>query len=911
MGFWRFMDEQSLSGLTELVPTYDYSLGWVAGLLAVCAGLALFPTLTRVRSSRTTMSRRAWHFGGAVTMSIGFWGAQNMALLGFGLPASYFYEPVTGFTALLPAVAGCAAMIHVLGNPSPSLGRLHLGALSLALGIAAMHYTLMEAIQGDIILAYDIGLFAMSLLLGYVFASIALYVNRALNGVGQYVWIRWPLGSFVLAMTVVGYHYSAMAGTTFFDNPAIMSSGVSAAPAYLVPAIVGSVLFLITVYWLGSVVDGRLAEAGEAVRNSEARHRAVVEFMLDAHLIIDWQGIVRSFNPAAEDAFGWKATEIIGQPVARLIDETDTSRERDWPARSAMTAAMLPTRRRWVYPEGGRRRDGHRFPVELAVSSFEVEGERFFSCVVRNLSGSWDSEARLRRLGAAIEQAGDAITLLGADHRIEYVNPQYEKQTGYSREEVIGLQPFRGATDQVVHTDIWTTVRHGRAWSGQVRTRRRDGSLCDEELTMTPVLDTRGGVSGYVAVTRDITRRLEAELERRRLAEALQHCTDSIEILDSQGRIVYVNAAFEASDGQRLADIRGSRPEALADFGADGESYDDMMRTAYRGGRPWSGTLKSYAPGGEIREEEVTVSPMRDDRAQVSGYVVVKRDTTDRRRLEAQAQHRQKLESIGQLADGIAQELHAPMQRLADDLEFLRGSFRSLDQLLGELSGLGDSSVPVPPAAIAGCMQSADVDFLRREIAHALEQSGEGAKRVAGIVGAMREISYSGAQTTNVDLNRAIQSTIIVTASEWQAVAEIRTDFDAGLPPVRCMPGDISLVLLNMLVQAAQAIAASNSTGIKGKGVIAVSTKRINDCVEIRISNTGGGITPDQRQEMFNPQLSPGPAGQGPNLFVAHDIIVCKHGGTIALESEPGHGATFIIRLPIETLKSSTSTAAA
>ena len=81
-------------------------------------------------------------------MSIGFWGTQNMALLGFGSAGLLFLRARDGFTALLPAVAGCAAMIHVLGNPRPSARRLHLGALSFALGIAAMHYTLMEAIRG-------------------------------------------------------------------------------------------------------------------------------------------------------------------------------------------------------------------------------------------------------------------------------------------------------------------------------------------------------------------------------------------------------------------------------------------------------------------------------------------------------------------------------------------------------------------------------------------------------------------------------------------------------------------------------------------------------------------------------------------------------------------------------------------
>ena len=124
----------------------------------------------------------------------------------------------------------------------------------------------------------------------------------------------------------------------------------------------------------------------------------------------------------------------------------------------------------------------------------------------------------------------------------------------------------------------------------------------------------------------------------------------------------------------------------------------------------------------------------------------------------------------------------------------------------------------MPPAAIAGCMQSADVDFLRREIAGALEQSGAGAERIAGIVRAMREIAHIGAEQDgrrpephdpehHHDLQRAIGS----------PSPRSGPSFDASLPPVRCMPGEISLVVLNMLVQAVQAIVAAQRHGHQGE----------------------------------------------------------------------------------------------
>jgi PAS domain S-box-containing protein len=908
LSFWRFAGEHSLGGLVPLVPAYRYSLGWLAGLLAIGAGFALFPALARVRSARTPLSRRAWLIGGAVTMSIGFWGTQNVALLGFALQANYYYDAAIGFAALLPTALGCAGAIALLTADTQTVPRLHLASASLGTGIATMHLVLMEAIRGDILMYYQAGLLAQSLAIPYAFALVALYLTRAHHRAGRSAWLA---GSVFLGAAVLGNHFSAMAGTTFYDNPAIASSGISTIPAVTIPLTAGCVVFLLAAYWLASVIDGRLAEAGDAVRNSEARNRAVIETMLDAHLITDRAGIVRAFNPAAEATFGWTAAAIIGQPVSLLINDGGEARRQDWGQRSDRLNALPSARRRWVYPEGGQRKDGGTFPLELAVSPFSVDGNELFSCTVRDLSERWEWEAQLRRLATAIECAGDAITIMGPDMSIQYVNAQYERQSGYSRDEVMGKKPDRGASSGDVYAEIWATVGQGRSWTGQVRTRRRDGSICDEELTVTPVLDSHGAVSALVAVMRDVTRRLEAELERRRLAEALQHCTDSIEILDAQGRIVYVNAAYEAGNGQRLADIRGSRPEALLDFAAAAESYEDMMRTAYRGGRPWSGMLKSLTPAGEVREEDVTVSPMRDDRGQVTGYVVVKRDTTERRRLEAQARQRQKLHSIGEIADGIAREISQPLRALGENLRFLGKSLGSLDALVAELEEIAGGGASVPAATLAGCLQNADADFLRREMRRALDQSSDGLGRVSGIVDAMREVASASDEKAPTDLNQAIRSTITVSTAEWEPVAEVRADLDPALPPVRCVVADISLVVLDLLVTCAGAIAAGNAGGIRGKGVIAVSTRHIENCVELRIGHTGHGLRPESRHALFERRGG----GENSAMALAHDIIVQKHGGSIALDTDSvdrsGLVAAFVVRLPLEPVAGASRTVAA
>ncbi len=303
----------------------------------------------------------------------------------------------------------------------------------------------------------------------------------------------------------------------------------------------------------------------------------------------------------------------------------------------------------------------------------------------------------------------------------------------------------------------------------------------------------------------------------------------------------------------------------------------------------------------------VSISPLAETQEECSGLVLLARDVTARKHMESLLAQAQKLESIGQLAAGIAHEINTPTQYVGDNTRFLQDAFKDLQRLLDRYAEVPRALVEgIPAEELAASLESAareaDWDYLREEIPKAIEQSLEGIERVTKIVRAMKEFSHPGTEEkTAVDLNKAIESTLTVARNEWKYVAEVVTDFDPSLPLVPCLPGELNQVILNMIINAVHAIAEVVDTQAGEKGTIRVSTRQVGEEVEIRLSDNGTGIPEAIRGKIFDPFFTTKEVGKGTGqgLAISRSVIVDKHAGSIAVESETGKGTTFIIRLPI------------
>jgi len=317
---------------------------------------------------------------------------------------------------------------------------------------------------------------------------------------------------------------------------------------------------------------------------------------------------------------------------------------------------------------------------------------------------------------------------------------------------------------------------------------------------------------------------------------------------------------------------------------------------------------------GSWRVLESHGSAVRNARGDVETQVVVSRDITERKKaeqerqlMEMQLRQAQKLESIGQLAAGIAHEINTPIQYIGDNTRFVQEAFGDLNALLAQHLRLLDAARQnsVTPGLIGevdAAANAADLNYLSTEIPKAIEQTLAGVARVTKIVHAMKEFSHPGTEEKiAIDLNHAIESTMTVARNEWKYVAEMVTHFDAALPPVPCLAGELNQVILNLIVNASHAITDVVGDGANGKGTITVTTHRAGDWAEIRIADTGAGIPEKIRSRIFEPFFTTKPVGKGTGqgLTIARSLVVDKHGGTIAFETQPGKGTTFIVRLPI------------
>ena len=417
-------------------------------------------------------------------------------------------------------------------------------------------------------------------------------------------------------------------------------------------------------------------------------------------------------------------------------------------------------------------------------------------------------------------------------------------------------------------------------------------------------------VAALLATRRGPSTELRAELERaeQRLSAQraeLAHCAavmragaDAVVTMSPDGAITDWNAAAENLYGLSRHDAVGRPVSMLTAAGAP----DLLERAAdVAAGGNASFEMPYLRDDGSLVQIAMTLSGVRDDGDNACGIVGVARDISEFKAREAEFHQESKLESLGRLSAGLAHEINSPIQFVGDNARFLEEAYEELIRVVEVYRGLLDTANPIGWAERQERVREAeagiDFDYLQKEIPSAVEQTLEGIERVSTIVRAMKTFSHPGhEEQVPADINEALEATVTVTRHQVSDFAELNLDL-AQLPPVLCNIADLNQVFLNLIVNAADAI---EETG--RRGVIGVTTAVDGTDVLVRISDTGGGIPDAVRPKIFDPFFTTKDVGRGSGqgLPLARGVVQEGHGGTLTLESFPGQGTTFTVRLPID-----------
>ena len=391
----------------------------------------------------------------------------------------------------------------------------------------------------------------------------------------------------------------------------------------------------------------------------------------------------------------------------------------------------------------------------------------------------------------------------------------------------------------------------------------------------------------------------EQEKSKRFLENVLRSMFSAVLITDEAGVLTTVGGATARLTDLSEDDLIGRHlstvlvvPEGSEPIAADAEGQDPTVE----------GEL--LIDGAASIPVLVTASHLVDEQGNRAGDVHVATDIRERKQLEVELAHAHRLESIGELAAGVAHEINTPIQFVSDSVRFLGEVLEDLMAFQSQHDQLRTAAANVEGCAaiieqLEATAEEIDLEFVQEETPKAVARTVDGLDRVATIVKALKQFSHPGSdEMAPSDLNRIIENTLTVAKNEYKYVAEVEVDLcdDAE---IICHPGDLGQVLINLVVNAAHAI--NDQVGGSGQmGKIVLRTLEADGGLVVEVADTGGGIPAEIQDRVFEPFFTTKEMGKGSGqgLALAHNVIVKKHGGRLGFDVEDGVGTTFRIWLP-------------
>ena len=485
-----------------------------------------------------------------------------------------------------------------------------------------------------------------------------------------------------------------------------------------------------------------------------------------------------------------------------------------------------------------------------------------------------ESEWRFRELLKNISSI--AVQSYGYDGTTYYWNQASEKIYGYTAEEAIG----KNLLDLIIPPEMVPGVRQAirqMAETGQpipaseLTLMRKDGSSV-MVFSSHAIVQPPGRPPELFCIDIDLTEFKRAEVFQARLAMAVEQSAETIVITDLEGTILYANPAFEKTTGYTRAEAMGQNPRVLKSGKHDAGFYRQMWNTI-KGGEVWHGHLINKSKDGTLYEENATISPVRDRGGAIINYVAVKRDVTREMQLESQLRQSQKMETIGQLAGGVAHDFNNILAGMLLQVELLK--------MEGQL----------PAVVLEGLTNlRADADRATNLVRQLLLYSRR-----------------SVMQPRDLDLNEVVTNFSKMLRRVISEDITLQLQLHTNVLHLRADPGMIEQVLMNLAVNSRDAMPKGGKLIIEtSKATLDAAAARrldaeavLGDYACLSVSDTGTGIPPEALPKIFEPFFTTKDIGKGSGLGLSSVFgIVKQHKGCIEVDNRPGRGVTFKVYLP-------------
>jgi hypothetical protein len=628
------------------------------------------------------------------------------------------------------------------------------------------------------------------------------------------------------------------------------------------------------------------------------RFAGLLEVAPDAMVCVDADGRIVLVNARTERLFGYRRDELIGQPVDMLVP--DAVRDVHPGHRGGYIADPQPRLMGAGMEPAGRRHDGTTFPAEISLSALDTEQGILVFAAVRDVTQRRLAAQSAAQLAAIIQSSHDAVIGKTLDRVITSWNPGAERLYGYAAAEVTGrhIEVLIPAGDREREAAVVAAVARGeRVDQYQARRLRKDGTTVEVSLNLSPIADRTGTIIGVASVARDVTERQRAGARFRGLMDA---GPDAMVCVDRDGHIVLVNGQTERLFGYHRDELVGQPVEILVPDQVRG--LHPARRAGYAADPRPRAMGADLQPAGRRRDgstfpAEVSLAAMGTGEGLLVTAVI--RDVTERleiaaerERLGIQAERdelerhlhqSQRLESLGQLAGGVAHDFN---------------------NLLGVISNYA--------AFVGEEVARQPVDERWQAVRNDIGQVQRAAEQAAGLTHQL--LAFARQETIQprvLNLNDVVQSVEQLLIRTLGEHIELIADLTADLPSVLADPGQIEQVLVNLAVNARDAMPQG------GKLIIQTASTRIDasarqedrafqgepppgQYVALKVSDTGTGIPKDVLDRVFEPFFSTKPKGEGTGLGLATVYgIITQAGGHVRIYSEPGLGTSLTALLPV------------